>query len=401
MTPALSVNVNKVALVRNTRHLGIPSVERAATLCLQAGAHGITVHPRPDGRHIRSEDVYSLAGLMKAWPRAEYNIEGNPFHNLMGVVRDVRPHQCTFVPDSEGQFTSDHGWSFPQDAERLRHRLLELAFRCSSGQQPGLDIAIVGGGATGVELAAELNHTVREMHVYGARLQPAQVHISVIEGAERILAAAPPSLSAYAEEQLAARHVRVLTRSRVAAVTADGVQLQDGSTVAADMTVWAAGVKAPAWLAQLDGLAVNGLNQLQVDAQLRCVADENIVAMGDCAACPGPDGRPLPATAQVAHQQAQWLAGALQAWLQQQAAADFAFKPQGMMVSLGKHTAVGSLAAIVGPKRDYYVEGRGAKLIYASLYRMHQAAVHGWWLAGLLWIGDRLRRVARPALKLH
>ncbi len=289
----------------------------------------------------------------------------------------------------------------PQDAERLRHRLLELAFRCSSGQQPGLDIAIVGGGATGVELAAELNHTVREMHVYGARLQPAQVHISVIEGAERILAAAPPSLSAYAEEQLAARHVRVLTRSRVAAVTADGVQLQDGSTVAADMTVWAAGVKAPAWLAQLDGLAVNGLNQLQVDAQLRCVAGENIVAMGDCAACPGPDGRPLPATAQVAHQQAQWLAGALQAWLQQQAVPDFAFKPQGMMVSLGKHTAVGSLAAIVGPKRDYYVEGRGAKLIYASLYRMHQAAVHGWWLAGLLWVGDRLRRVARPALKLH
>ena len=119
MTPALSVNVNKVALVRNTRHLGIPSVERAATICLQAGAHGITVHPRPDGRHIRSEDVNSLAGLMKAWPRAEYNIEGNPFHNLMGFVRDVRPHQCTFVPDSEGQFTSDHGWDLAKDGDRV------------------------------------------------------------------------------------------------------------------------------------------------------------------------------------------------------------------------------------------------------------------------------------------
>ncbi len=119
-TTALSVNLNKVALVRNTRHLGIPSVTRAATLCLEAGAAGITVHPRPDERHIRAGDVHDLAALLKAWPDREFNIEGNPFHNLMDFVRQVRPHQVTFVPDSEGQFTSDHGWTFPQDAERLR-----------------------------------------------------------------------------------------------------------------------------------------------------------------------------------------------------------------------------------------------------------------------------------------
>ena len=124
MTPfsshtALSVNLNKVALVRNTRHLGIPSVTRAASLCLEAGAAGITVHPRPDARHIRADDVFALAELLKAWPDREFNIEGNPFHNLMDFVRKVRPQQTTFVPDSEGQFTSDHGWSFPQDAKRL------------------------------------------------------------------------------------------------------------------------------------------------------------------------------------------------------------------------------------------------------------------------------------------
>ncbi|HSI55570.1 MAG TPA: pyridoxine 5'-phosphate synthase [Ramlibacter sp.] len=117
---ALSVNLNKVALVRNTRHLGIPSVTRAATLCLEAGAAGITVHPRPDARHIRSDDVKALHELLRAWPKAEYNIEGNPFHNLMDFVRDLRPHQCTLVPDSEGQFTSDHGWNLPADADRLR-----------------------------------------------------------------------------------------------------------------------------------------------------------------------------------------------------------------------------------------------------------------------------------------
>lgn len=117
---ALSVNLNKVALVRNTRHLGIPSVARAATLCLEAGADGITVHPRPDARHIRADDVRVLHQLLQSWPGAEFNIEGNPFHNLMDFVRELRPHQCTFVPDSEGQFTSDHGWNLPADSERLR-----------------------------------------------------------------------------------------------------------------------------------------------------------------------------------------------------------------------------------------------------------------------------------------
>ena len=122
---ALSVNVNKVALVRNTRHLGIPSVTRAALLCLQAGAQGITVHPRPDARHIRPHDVHELAELLQAWPEREYNIEGNPSQNLMDFIRRVRPQQATFVPDSEDQFTSDHGWSFPQDAARLAPLIAE------------------------------------------------------------------------------------------------------------------------------------------------------------------------------------------------------------------------------------------------------------------------------------
>ena len=122
---ALSVNLNKVALIRNTRELGIPSVTRAATLCLQAGANGITVHPRPDGRHIRSRDVQDLHALLEQWPLAEFNIEGNPFHNLMEFIRAVRPHQCTFVPDSEGQSTSDHGWDLAIDSERLKPLIAE------------------------------------------------------------------------------------------------------------------------------------------------------------------------------------------------------------------------------------------------------------------------------------
>lgn len=162
---ALSVNLNKVALVRNTRHLGIPSVTRAASLCLQAGAHGITVHPRPDERHIRPRDVFDLAELLKAWPDREYNIEGNPFHNLMDVAREVKTkglplHQLTFVPDSEGQFTSDHGWTFPQDAERLQAVVAEaraLGARVSlfMDAEPAQMAAAKAVGADRVELYTE------------------------------------------------------------------------------------------------------------------------------------------------------------------------------------------------------------------------------------------------------
>ncbi len=127
-TTHLSINVNKVALVRNTRHLGIPSVVRAAELCLQAGAHGITVHPRPDERHIRPHDVHDLAALLKNWPEREYNIEGNPLQNLMDYIRTVRPHQATFVPDSEDQFTSDHGFDLTDAA--TRQRLAPLIAEC-------------------------------------------------------------------------------------------------------------------------------------------------------------------------------------------------------------------------------------------------------------------------------
>ena len=162
---ALSVNVNKVALLRNTRHLGIPDVVRAARLCLEAGAQGITVHPRPDERHIRSDDVYEIAAMMKDWPDREFNIEGNPFQNLMPFVRGLTArglplHQCTFVPDSEDQFTSDHGWRFPADADRLAP-LIDTAHERSvrvslfMDPMPGAMAAAKAVGADRVEFYTE------------------------------------------------------------------------------------------------------------------------------------------------------------------------------------------------------------------------------------------------------
>ncbi len=157
---ALSVNVNKVALLRNTRHLGIPSVVKAAELCLLAGCQGITVHPRPDERHIRAHDVHDLAELLKAWPEAEYNIEGNPTHNLMELVRAVRPHQATFVPDSVAQSTSDHGWDLKADGERIKPLIDEcksLGVRVSLFMDPDPEAMKLAAqlGADRVELYTE------------------------------------------------------------------------------------------------------------------------------------------------------------------------------------------------------------------------------------------------------
>jgi pyridoxine 5-phosphate synthase len=157
---ALSANLNKIALLRNTRTVGTPSVVRAARLALAAGVQGITVHPRPDGRHVRAPDVRELAALLKAWTGAEFNIEGNPFHGLLDIVREVRPQQCTLVPDETGAFTSDHGWSFPADRARLKPVVAELkslGVRVSlfMDPEPGAMAAVRDLGADRVELYTE------------------------------------------------------------------------------------------------------------------------------------------------------------------------------------------------------------------------------------------------------
>lgn len=156
----LSVNLNKVALLRNTRALGIPSVTRAATIALHAGAHGITIHPRPDERHIRQQDAHDLTALLKDWPQAEFNIEGNPFHSMLPLVRAIRPHQCTLVPDDPAAYTSDHGWNLPRDTERLKPvtaELKALGIRVSLFMDPQPEAMALAreAGADRVELYTE------------------------------------------------------------------------------------------------------------------------------------------------------------------------------------------------------------------------------------------------------
>ena len=171
----LSVNLNKIALLRNTRTIGTPDVCHFATIALEAGAVGITVHPRPDGRHVRGPDVDALVALLKQWPAVEFNIEGNPFHQLMDYVRSARPAQCTFVPDETGAFTSDHGWDLARDGERLRPVIAEakaLGVRVSLFMDPLPEAmaAVAALGADRIEL-----YTEPYAKSFGTREQGAQL----------------------------------------------------------------------------------------------------------------------------------------------------------------------------------------------------------------------------------
>ena len=195
---ALSVNLNKVALLRNTRSIGIPSVTRAAVLALEAGADGITVHPRPDGRHVRANDVADLAELLRGWPVAEFNIEGNPFHGLLDYVEQVRPHQCTFVPDETGAFTSDHGWTLPADAERLRP-MIERAKRVGTRVSLFMDPV-----PAAMRFAAELGADRVELYTepYAQRFGTAEQDASLREYAAAAAAALAAGLGVNAGHDL-------------------------------------------------------------------------------------------------------------------------------------------------------------------------------------------------------
>ena len=205
----LSVNLNKVALLRNQRTIGIPSVTRAATIALEAGADGITVHPRPDARHVRTDDVPALADLLRLWPACEFNIEGNPFHGLMEFVASARPHQCTLVPDESGAFTSDHGWDLARDGERLREPIdaaHALGVRVSLFMDPVPESMAVAAslGADRVELYTEpyarafgTPDEARELARYRRAAEAAQrAGLGVNAGHDLNLANLPPFLAA-------------------------------------------------------------------------------------------------------------------------------------------------------------------------------------------------------------
>ncbi|MFC5522709.1 NAD(P)/FAD-dependent oxidoreductase [Polaromonas jejuensis] len=296
----------------------------------------------------------------------------------------------------------------PADAEQFHRRLVNACIRAhaqSEALRPHqLQVAIIGAGATGVELAAELTHTTRELLSYGLeRLDHTQLGIHLIEAGPRILPAVPHRLSEGAARQLQALNVTVHTGARVSEVLERSVQLADGRCIPAELVVWAAGVKAPEFLSGLDGLESNGIHQLRVRPTLQSALDDDVFAIGDCAACPWlgrEDNLCVPPRAQAAHQQASHLADGLVRRLAGKPLKPWRYRDFGSLISLGRYSTVGNLmGGLVG--RNLWLEGYFAWLMYVSLYQMHQRALHGLPKAALDMLARFLSRGTRPRVKLH
>lgn len=293
-------------------------------------------------------------------------------------------------------------------ADRFRQKLLNQCLRVSRlmSQSPDSDayvrVAIVGGGATGVELAAELYNAAAALRYYGLEVfDESRLKVTLIEAGPRILPALPEKLAEAAHKELEALGVQIYTGTPVVEVTRDGITLKSGETIPADLRVWAAGVKAPDFLKDIAGLETSRANQLVVRPTLQTTRDDRIFAIGDCCSyTPAGEARPIPPRAQAAHQMASVAFDNLRRSIEDKPLRAFVYEDHGSLVSLSRFSTVGSLMGnLIGGRMA--VEGALARFVYVSLYRMHLLAIHGW-LKGMAMIAiGHVNQIIRPKLKLH
>ena len=292
-----------------------------------------------------------------------------------------------------------------RQAERIHSTLLNHYLHAQASNDPGarLRISIIGAGATGVKLAAELHHAAIELEHYGLNaIKSRNLELTIVEGSERILPALPPRISGAVRKQLENMGIKILTGQLVNEIDQKGLTTRDGDRIAADLSIWAAGIKAPSFLKE-PGLETNRINQLVVLPTLQVTSDNHIFAMGDCASCTLTDTQGqeyiIPPRAQAAHQQASLLTKSLIAQIHGNPPLEFTYKDYGSLISLSHFSAVGNLmGAITG---DMMLEGVLAKWFYISLYRKHQLTLFGKLKTGALILKDLISKTTRPHLKLH
>lgn len=287
---------------------------------------------------------------------------------------------------------------------RLHNALLKAHTQSGPVQTGQLDVVIVGAGATGVELSAELHNTTRELAAYGLdKIDPDKdVRISVIEAGERVLPALPPRLSGSVETELRKLKVHLYLGERVTEVSEKGVYTHTGRFIPSALVVWSAGIKAPDFLASLDGLEVNRINQLLVKPTLQTTLDDSIFAFGDCAACEWiGHGGTVPPRAQAAHQQASLLVKSMKKRIaNSRHMPEFQYRDYGSLVNLGRYTTVGNLMGSLEGS-SMFIEGLIARTMYQSLYKMHLIALHGYVTVFLQTLGRLITRRSEAKVKLH
>jgi NADH:ubiquinone reductase (H+-translocating) len=408
-------NQAHVTLIEKARtHFWKPHLHEIAAGSMDIGVYETNLLAQSHWHHFRYR-VGEMIGL----DRVQRMVKVAPFIDEDG---DEVTRQRAFPYDTLvvaiGSLTDDFGTpgakehaislDTPVHAGRFHRRLVNACIRAHAQAGPlrpeQLQVAIIGAGATGVELAAELHNTTRALVSYGLdRIDPQKdIKLILIEAADRVLPALPARLSQSATKLLEKLGVHVRTAARVAEVLPNGVRLASGETIPAELVVWAAGVKAPELLKDIEGLETNRANQLVVLPTLQTTRDENIFAIGDCAACPwiGKQGAQVPPRAQAAHQQASHMVKQIMNSLNGRPLAPWGYRDFGSLVSLGEYTTVGNLmGALVG--ENMWIEGWFARMMYLSLYKLHELALHGFWKVTLDTAARMITRRTDPHVKLH
>ena len=403
-----------ITLIDRTRtHVWKPLLHEIAAGSMDPDKHELDYLAQAHWHHF-----YFRLGSLDGLDRAKKEVYVTPFHDEDGI--EIIPRR-TFRYDTLviaiGSTTNDFGiagaseYSIALDtqdqAERFHRRLHNALVRAQTQVEPvhagQLTVVIVGAGATGVELAAELHNTTRELTAYGLdKIDPDKdIKITLIEASDRVLPALPPKLSLAVEMELKKLQVNLYAGERVTEVTEKGVYTHSGRFIPSELVVWAAGIKAPDFLKGIGGLETNRLNQLVVKQTLDTTRDPDIFALGDCAGCPWPGrARDVPPTAQAAHQQASHLARMLQRRLAGKPLRPWGYRDFGSLVSFGEYSTIGSLmGALLGG--TIFIEGLFARFMYVSLYRMHVYALHGFAKMAFDTLAKLITRRTEPRVKLH
>jgi NADH dehydrogenase len=389
-------------------HVWKPLLHEMAAGTLRAHEGVVDFLPQARRHHFRFH-----LGTMESLDRRRRQVRLSPL--LDGDGMEIAPRRMVGYDTlvlSVGSVVNDFGipgvsehalrLDSAEDASRLQRRLMATCLRAELQGQGPVRVVIVGGGATGVELAAELADAVREIAGYGPRLSRLKrpAHVCIVETGARLLAALPEATAALAQADLQQRGVEVRLRARVGEVSGGHVRLDTGEALPADLTVWCAGIRGPGLLEHLDGLALTPARQLRVRPTLRTEGDEHIFALGDCAHCPMADAKAVPPRAQAAHQQARFLARALPLHLAGRPLPAFRFRDYGALVSIGRSSAVGSLVGQITGRR-FNLHGALARWSYRVQQRRHLALLHGPVRALLATLGAWLTGRSQPAVKLH
>jgi len=402
---------------KNRTHIWKPKLHEIASGSMDLGDHEVDYMAQAHWNHF----TFRL-GELKGLDRHNKRIELAPYMDEDGkAVTPIQHIDYDTLVICIGSLSNDFGTKGVKehalkletlhDAKSFHSKMVNACIRAHN--QSGailnrqLHVAIIGAGATGVELAAELHRTTREVVSFGLdRIDvDKDIKVSLIEAADRILPALLPRLSQATEELITRLGVQVLTSSKVMEVLPTGIRLADGREIESELVVWAAGVKAPDYLKEFGGLETNRINQLVVSETLQTTRDPDIFALGDCAACPCSDadgGRAgiVPPRAQAAHQQATHMLGQIKRRFANRPLRPYRYRDFGSLVSLGKFSTVGNMmGGLIG--KNLMIEGYFAKLMYLSLYKLHELAIHGAIKTLLYTLARMITKQTNPTVKLH